>query len=90
MAPVYKVGNKVYLSLWNIQINKPSKKLGNKATKFTVIEVISPSSYKLNTPLGIYNVFNVNLLRPAADDPLPSQVLDNPQPPVILVDDTEE
>ena len=62
MAPAYKVGNKVYLSLRNIQINKPSKKLSNRATKFTVTEVISPLSYRLDIPLGIYNVFNVNLL----------------------------
>ena len=75
---MYKVGNKVYLSLRNIRIDKPSKKLGNRATKFTVIEVISPLSYKLNTPLGIHNVFNVNLLRPTIDNLLPSQVLDNP------------
>ena len=90
MAPVYKVGDKVYLSLRNIRIDKPSKKLGDRAIKFTVTEVFSPSSYKLNTPLGIYNVFNINLLRPAADNLLPSQVLNNPQLPVILVDDTEE
>ena len=51
-----------------MQIDKPSKKLGNKAIKFTVIEVISPLSYKLNTPLGIYNVSNVNLLQPTTDD----------------------
>ena len=78
MAPVYKVGNKVYLSLRNIRINKPSKKLGDRATKFIVTEVISPLSYKLDTPLGIYNVFNVNLLRPTINDLLPSQVLNNP------------
>ena len=72
MAPAYKVGDKVYLSLRNIRIDKPSKKLGDRATKFTVTEVISPLSYRLDTPLGIYNVFNVNLLRPIADDLLPS------------------
>ena len=32
----------------------------------------------------------MDLLRPAADDPLPSQVVDDPQPPAVLVDDEEE
>jgi len=90
VAPAYQVGDKVYLSLRNIRTDKPSKKLNARAAKFTVLEVISPSAYRLNTPPGIHNVFNVDLLRPAANDPLPSQVVDDPQPPAILVDDTEE
>lgn len=90
VAPAYKVGDKVYLSLRNIRTDRPSKKLNARAAKFTVIEVISPSAYRLNTPPGIHNVFNVDLLRPAANDPLPSQVVDDPQPPAICIDDTEE
>lgn len=51
---------------------------------------MSLASYGLDTPPGIHNVFHVDLLRPAAIDPFPSQVLDDPQPPAIQVDDTEE
>ena len=65
---MYKVEEKVYLSLQNVHTDKLNKKLDDQAVKFTVTEVISSSSYRLNTPLGIHNVFNVNLLQPAAND----------------------
>ena len=78
------------MSLRNVRTDRPNKKLDNRSTKFTVIEVVSPLAYRLDTPPGIHNVFNVDLLRPAADDPLPSQVVDDPQPPAVLVDDEEE
>ena len=78
------------MSLRNVRTDRPNKKLDNRSAKFTIIEVVSPSAYRLDTPPGIHNVFNVDLLRPAADDPLPSQVVDDPQPPAVLVDDEEE
>jgi hypothetical protein len=90
VAPAYRVGNKVYLSLRNIQTNKLSKKLDDRAVKYIVVKVVGPASYRLNIPPRVYNVFYVDLLRPAVDDPLPSQVLDDPQPPAILIDGEEE
>jgi sialic acid synthase SpsE len=72
VAPAYQVGDKVYLSLRNVRTQRPSKKLEARSAKFTVLEVISPASYKLDTPPGIHNVFHVDLLRPAAADPFPS------------------
>jgi hypothetical protein len=51
---------------------------------------VNPLSYRLDTPPGIHNVFHVDHLRPAADDPLPSQKLDDPQPPAIVVNGEEE
>lgn len=90
VAPAYKVGDKVYLSLQNIRTNRPSKKLDDRSAKFTVVEVVGPSSYRLDTPSGIHNVFHTDLLRPAGDVPLPSQVVDESQPPAIVVDGGEE
>ena len=90
VAPAYRVGDKVYLSLQNIRTDRPSKKLDDRSAKFTVVEVVGPSSYRLDTPSGIHNVFHTDLLRPAADDQLPSQVLDDSQPPAIVVDGEEE
>ena len=90
VAPVYQVGNKVYLSLQNIQTDGPNKKLDNWSAKFTVTEVVSPSAYRLDILPGIYNIFNMDLLQPAAADLLPSQALDDLQLPAVLIDDKQE
>ena len=67
-----------------------SKKLDHKNAKFTVIEVISSHSYRLNTPAGIHNVFHTTLLRPAADDPFPSQATYDNQPLPLIIGGEEE
>jgi hypothetical protein len=89
-SPNYRVGDKVWLNLTNILTNYASKKLDAKHTKFTVIEVIGSHSNRLNVPPGIGGVFYSRLLRPTANDPLPSQVRDDSQPRPQLVDDEEE
>ena len=71
-APIYRVSDKVWLSLENITIDHPSKKLDIKYTKYIVIEIVSSHSYRLDTPLGIYNVFYIYLLKPVKSSPLPS------------------
>jgi hypothetical protein len=48
------------------------KKLDVKYAKYIVIEIISSYSYRLDTPLGIYNVFYIYLLKLAKSSPLPS------------------
>lgn len=88
-APAYQVGDKVWLNLRNVRTTRVNKKLDYRSAKYTVTEVINGSSYRLDTPPGIHNVFNVDLLRPAATDPLPSQLVDDPQPPAIVVDNEE-
>jgi hypothetical protein len=65
----YKVEDKVWLNLKNIQISWLLKKLDYKNTKFIIIEVISSYSYWLNTPPRIYNIFYITLLRPAINNP---------------------
>jgi len=89
-APVYRPGDKVWLDLRNIRTDRLSKKLDARHAKYTVLEKIGSHAYRLNTPAGIHNVFHTMLLRPAADDPFPSQLRDDYQPPAILTEDSEE
>jgi len=77
-APTYRVGDKVWLSLENIATDRPLKKLDAKYAKYTVIEIVSSHSYRLDTPPGIYNVFYIRLLKPAKSSPLPGQVIHEP------------
>ena len=46
------------------------KKLDAKYTKYIVIEIISNYSYRLDTLLGIYNVFYICLLKLVKSSPL--------------------
>jgi hypothetical protein len=51
-----------------IQTNRLLKKLDNRVVKFTIIDIISLLSYKLNNLPSIYNVFYANLLRLVVTD----------------------
>jgi hypothetical protein len=77
----------VWLSLENIKSDRPNKSLDYRYTKFTVLEVLGSYNYRLNTPLGIRNVFYTRLLRPASTDPLRGQTISEPQPFGLQVDD---
>jgi transposase InsO family protein/predicted aspartyl protease len=88
-SPAYKVGDKVWLRLSNLKSQRPNKKLDDKAAKYTVTEVIGPLSYRLDIPGKSHNVFHVDLLRPAASDPFPSQQQSDYQPPPVLEDRDE-
>ncbi|THC88327.1 hypothetical protein EYZ11_012225 [Aspergillus tanneri] len=89
-APVYRTGDKVWLNLKNIRTERWSKKLDWTHAKYTVVEVPTPLTVRLDVPTGIHPVFHVELVRPAATDPLPSQVVDDTQPPPIKVDGHSE
>ena len=45
---------------------------------------------RLNVPTSVYPVFHVELVRLAATDPLPSQVVDDSEPPPVVVDGEQE
>lgn len=84
-APVYRVGDKVWLSLENIQTDRPSKKLDQRYAKFEILEVKGSHTYKLNVPPGVHDVFPTRLLRPVRSNPLPGQRLHEPQPVGIVL-----
>ena len=80
----------MWLNLKNIITDRPCKKLDWKNGKYTVLEVISNHSYKLDTPPRIYNVFYISLLKYAADNPFLNQCRGDFRPPAILVNREEE
>jgi hypothetical protein len=86
----YQVGDKVWLDLRNIRTDRPCKKLDVRHAKYTVLEKVGSHAYKLDTPPGIHPVFHTSLLRPASNDPLPSQTTLDWQPSSVLVDGEEE
>ncbi|QSS72061.1 hypothetical protein I7I50_03115 [Histoplasma capsulatum G186AR] len=88
-ATRYSIGDKVWLDLKNIKTDRPSRTLDYRHAKYTVTEVLGTHDYRLNTPPGIHDVFHTNLLRPAAEDPFPSQKTSNWQPPAIVGEDNE-
>jgi hypothetical protein len=51
-----------------------------------VQEVPSLHTVRLDMLTGVYLVFYIDLIRPAASDPLPSQTVDDSQPPPLVID----
>ena len=89
-AEVFKVGDKVWLNLRNIQTPQLSKKLSWVNGKYQVTRVIDSHSVELNVPTSIWPRFNVDLLKRAAEDPLPSQQVSDEQPLPVLPPETDD
>ncbi|KAE8548987.1 hypothetical protein EYB25_009370 [Talaromyces marneffei] len=86
----YRIGDKVWLNLRNIRTNRPSKKLDDRHAKYTVLEKVGTHAYRLDVGGQIHDVFHTSLLRPASQNPFPSQELADYQPPGVLIDGEEE
>ena len=88
----FQVGDKVWLNLKNIATDRPSKKLDWIHAKYTIQRTFenAPHFYELDMPKGIHKKFHVSLLRPAVQDPLPSQEIQDTQPPAILTSEGNE
>jgi hypothetical protein len=90
-APIYRIGDKVWLDLRNYQTDRPKRSLDVKHAKYTVSEVLSPVSVRLTgIPSNIHPVFHTDLLRLASSDPLPGQESDDTQPDPVLIESHEE
>lgn len=85
VAPIYKAGDRVWLNLRNVRPIRPYKKLDWLHARCTVLEAPSSHTVRLDVPTRIHPVFHVELVRPAAEDPLPSQIVDDSQPPPLEI-----
>jgi hypothetical protein len=83
-AELFKVGDKVWLKLKNIDTPQLSKKLSWVNAKYRVTRVVSPHVVELNVPTGIFPKFHTDLLKRSPEDPLPSQQRDDSQPPPVI------
>ncbi len=94
-SPRYQVGDKVWLSTKNMRTKRPCRKLDDKwVGPLTIKRVINGRAYELDLPpeMRLHPVFYVNLLRPAAENPLLGQRNDESSlpGPVVGVDDEPE
>ena len=83
----YKVGQKVWLRVKNITIERPSRKLDwQRYGPYRIIERIGKVAYRLDLPasLQIHNVFHVNLLRD--HKPRVGEESPEPQPLKLAID----
>ena len=71
------IGDKVWLNIKNIKIDRPAKKLDWLHYKYTVVETIGSYNVRLDTLPRIHNIFYTMLLKGAANNPLSLQKQDN-------------
>lgn len=84
-APVYKVGDKVWLNSEDLDIRQPTCKLGPKFLgPFSITKIINDNAVELQLPHSMQNhkVFNVAKLRPF-NSPIPGQAPPPSPTPVI-------
>jgi len=87
-APMFQLGDRVYLDASDIKTTRPSPKLSHRRLGLFEIErQVGPLAYRLKLPLGLRRlcpVFNVVKLSAAPDDPIPGRKPRAPLPPVVV------
>ena len=89
--PIFKVGDKVWLSSINLRLSCPSRKLGPRFVgPFVIKKEVNPVAFELALPASykIHPVFHVSLLKPAVPSPFPGRE-ELPPPPVTIGNDAE-
>ncbi|RKF54889.1 hypothetical protein GcM3_206023b [Golovinomyces cichoracearum] len=86
-APLYKVGDMVYVDTRNWNTDRPTKKLDDKYAGPWKVTRVVPGSRAVEVDLpselkseGIFNVFHPQLLRLYIPDPVPLQKPPEPKP----------
>ena len=88
--PDFQVGDHVWLSIKHYKSDQPNKKLDNQMIgPFQITEQVR-HAYQLDLPLiiKIHNMFSPDKLQKAADDLLPGQVQEPPEP--VKINNDEE
>jgi len=84
-APEYKVGNKVWLSTKNLNIDQPLCKLTeHQLGPYEIIKIISSNAVKLKLPASfkIHNIINVSRIR-LYHPPVAGQSIIPPEPVTV-------
>lgn len=90
-APVFQIGDKVWLSAENLKIKQPARKLSHKCLgPYEVLQRVGELDYKLKLPksIPVHPVFHVSLLSKYSTSTILGRK--HPEPPPIEVEpDTE-
>jgi len=87
-APMFQLGDWVYLDASDIKTTRPSPKLSHRRLgPFEIEHQVGPLAYRLKLPHGLrqlHPVFNVVKLSAALDDPIPGRKPRAPPPPIVV------